>query len=166
MRPQTTTLTQAASGPVEWSGNSNWRGPTGFSHTGPGVVIHRLPIFRVRRCAEPPLSRDEAMTIYRYGRIAWVWRVAGGAALAGGLFLLSLALRFGTRRIPRAALGSPHLRLTAGGTFEQIPSPRIWVPVRRSLPAYFDLLAEIPDLDAFVQVAPLSPAVRRAIRDD
>jgi hypothetical protein len=147
------------------------------------------------------------MTIYRYGRIAWAWRVMGGAALAGGLFLLSLALRFGewtftamavpllvpvvalgwmvatrvdtdgdhlrvwtlgfvTRRIPRTALGRPHLRLTAGGTFEQIPAPRTWVPVRRGLPVYFDLLAEIPDLEAFEQVIPLSPAVRQAIRDD
>ena len=130
------------------------------------------------------------MTIYRYGRIAWVWRVIGAVALTGGLFVLSLALRFGEwtfvamavpllvpvlglgwmvatrvdadddhirvwtlgfvrRRIPRTALGRPHLRLTAGGSFEQIPAPRIWVPVRRGLPVYFDLLGEIPDLEVF-----------------
>lgn len=146
------------------------------------------------------------MTIYLYGRIAWVWRAMGGLALSGGLLLGALAVRFGDwtfvamatpllapvfalgwmvatrvdahedhvrvwtlgfarRRIPRAALGRPHLRLTAGGTFEQIPAPRIWVPVRRGLPVYFDLLAQIPDLDAFEAVVPLSPAVRQAIRE-
>ena len=146
------------------------------------------------------------MTIYRYGRIAWVWRVMGALALAGGLLLVLLAVRFGDwtviamaapllipvvalgwmvatrvdvdddhirvwtlgfgrRRIDRAALGRPHLRLTAGGTFEQIPAPRIWVPVRRGLPVYFDLMAYIPDLDTFEEVVPLSPAVRRAISD-
>ena len=40
VRPRTMTLAQEASGPVEWSGNSNWRGPTGFSQTGAGVVTH------------------------------------------------------------------------------------------------------------------------------
>jgi hypothetical protein len=147
------------------------------------------------------------MTIYRYGGIAWIWRSLGGVALAGGVLLVVLAIRFADwtfvamaapllvpvfalgwmvatrvdaeddhirvwtlgfarRRIARSALGRPHLRLTAGGTFEQIPAPRIWVPVRGGLPVYFDLLAEIPDLGTFERVVPLSPAVRRAISDD
>lgn len=146
------------------------------------------------------------MTIYRYGRIAWVWRTMGLTALVLGLALLLLAARFGDwtfavmalplllpvgalgwmvatrvdadgdeirvwtlglarRRIRLSRLGRPHLRLTAGGYFEQIPAPRIWVPVRRGLPIYFDLLAEIPDLASFERVVPLSPAVRRAIRN-
>jgi hypothetical protein len=40
VRPRGMTLPQPASGPVEWSGNSNWRGPTGFRHTGAGGVTH------------------------------------------------------------------------------------------------------------------------------
>jgi hypothetical protein len=29
-----------APGPVTWSGSADWQGPTGFSHTGAGVITH------------------------------------------------------------------------------------------------------------------------------
>lgn len=147
------------------------------------------------------------MTIYRYGAIAWIWRVLMAGAGTAGAGLLILALRFNDpwfvamalpllaptlalgwmvatridvrgdrlevrtlgfvpRRIAISRLGKPHLRLTAALTYRQISAPRLWIPVRGGLPVYVDLLAEIPDLDAFTRIVPLSPALRGSLQRD
>jgi hypothetical protein len=131
------------------------------------------------------------VTLYRYGIIAWVWRVVilgallgGGAAIAIGAQLMSGALvAFGSvlvapalffgavlavdvqlespdslrvqtlifwrRRVSRPDLGAPRVKTTAAGTTGPIHAPRAWIPVRGTLPIYFDLLGTIPDRRAF-----------------
>ncbi len=74
-------------------------------------------------------------------------------------------LAFIPRTVDAARLGRPRLRLMATATLVQVSAPRVWVPIQRSLPIYVDLLADIPDLGAFHEVIPLSPAVRRALSD-
>ncbi len=58
-------------------------------------------------------------------------------------------LGFVRRRIPRASLGRPRVRLTAQAAVSHIAAPRAWIPVARSWPIYVDLFADIPDPTAF-----------------
>lgn len=142
-------------GPLAWF----WRAVGGLGAAGGGLLLAlslRFGEWAFAAMAAPLLLPALALG----------WMVATRIDLVDADRLRVRTLGFATRTIARSALGRPHLRLTAGGTFEQIPAPRIWVPVRRGLPIYLDLLAEIPDLDAFERVVPLSPAVRRAIRED
>lgn len=145
------------------------------------------------------------MTIYRYGGLAWLWRILGLGAAAAGVFLLAAALRFDswtfvamalpllappallgpmvatrvdrvgdeltvrtlafvTRTIPREALGPPRLRRKATALVTQVHAPRLWVPVRGGPPIYLDLLAEIPDLEAFRAAFPLPRDIASALR--
>jgi len=58
------------------------------------------------------------VTIYRYGRLASVWRA---------LALFGLAA---------SALGRPRPRLTAESEMGQIAAPRAWIPVRGRGPGH------------------------------
>jgi hypothetical protein len=130
-------------------------------------------------------------TLYRYGRIAWIWRALILAALVGGSIcvyagvtleapvLLPVAapvilpalffgfvvatrvegladgslrvhtLLFARRRVDRARLGTTRVHFFAQATVTRVYAPRAWVGVRRGLPIYLDLFAEIPDRRAF-----------------
>jgi hypothetical protein len=130
--------------------------------------------------------------LYRYGLLAWFWRVllaialAGGGALIGFAFggswtlvwvalpLLLPAWFFGTvvatrvvrdgevlhvatllgwpRRVRLDRLGAPKRYRVAYGETTSCHAPRLWQPVRGTLPLYLDLLATIPDRRAFEQV--------------
>ncbi len=53
------------------------------------------------------------------------------------------------RRIPRERLGAPRLRERYESEQGPMYAPRLWVPVRGSVPVYLDLLGGIPDRRAF-----------------
>lgn len=130
-------------------------------------------------------------TLYRYGAMAWIWRVVIAAALTGGGGLALLAVRFADpglllialpliapalffgavlvvqvdrqsdtslriqtllfwrRRLDVARLGAPRLREMAQGDMLSVYAPRVWIPVRGSLPLYLDLLGTIADRRSF-----------------
>jgi len=129
--------------------------------------------------------------LYRYGAMAWIWRVVIAAALIGGggvallavqsadpglliftLILVAPALFFGAvfvvqvdrhadtslavqtlifwrRRLDGARLRTPRLRQMAQADSRPIYAPRVWIPVRGSLPLYIDLLGTIADRGTF-----------------
>jgi hypothetical protein len=58
-------------------------------------------------------------------------------------------LLFLRRRIARSELGRPRVRPWAQTWYGQMYAPSSWIPVRRALPVYLDLLADIPDRRAF-----------------
>lgn len=66
-------------------------------------------------------------------------------------------LAFWRRRIARDRLGKPRLKVYAQATIGGVSAPRIWVPVRGSLPIHVDLLGDIPDRRAFLAVFDLPP---------
>jgi len=103
----------------------------------------------------------------------------------GGLALVAPALFFGTvlvvqadkiadktleirtllffrRRIELVRLGSPVIRRKYRDAVMDFDAPRAWVPVKGSLPLYFDLLGQIPDRQAFMKTVGLSSATVRA----
>jgi hypothetical protein len=132
--------------------------------------------------------------IYRYGPIAWVWRVLIAFAFASGALLLFLGVRFGgwslplialplvapaaffgfalavridrvgdthlrvqnllfwPRRIAVDVLGSPKVRRVYHGRHGPMRAPAAWIPVRGRLPVYVDLLGDIADRQAFIDV--------------
>lgn len=66
-------------------------------------------------------------------------------------------LAFWRRRIARGRLGKPRLKVYAQASGGGVDAPRIWVPVRGSLPLHIDLLGDIPDRRAFLSVFDLPP---------
>lgn len=134
---------------------------------------------------------NDRITIYRYGPLAWIWRLFIAAFLAGGCLNLSLALRLGeiwllvgavallapalffgivlavrvdrvgrdglhvrtllfsSRRLRMGDLGRTKVRRQYHDEYGTIDAPRLWIPVRRSVPIYLDLLGQIPSHIAF-----------------
>jgi hypothetical protein len=60
-----------------------------------------------------------------------------------------VTLLFFSRRVTRSRLGTPRIRTDYEGRAGPIYAPRLWIPVRQSVPIYVDLLGEIPDRKAF-----------------
>lgn len=67
-------------------------------------------------------------------------------------------LLFWRRRVSRGQLGVPRVREVYHGSSGPMYAPALWVPVRRRLPIYLDLLGEIPDRRAFLAVFPVPRA--------
>lgn len=57
-------------------------------------------------------------------------------------------LIFWRRRIDSTRLGAPRLRQLAQTNSRAVYAPRVWIPVRGSLPLYIDLLGTIADRSA------------------
>lgn len=69
-------------------------------------------------------------------------------------------LVFLRRRIPIARLGAPRFKEVAYSNVTPVYAPRVWIPVRGSLwPIYLDLLARVPDRQAFLKVFPVGARV-------
>ncbi len=141
----------------------------------------------------PRAARPAArIVVYRYGALAWFWRVllagaiGGGAVLTAfaftaGWWLLAVALPlllpawfFGTvvatrvvrdgellhvatllgwpRRVRLDRLRAPTRYRRVYTDTQRIHAPRLWQPVRGTLPIYIDLLGHVPDPRAFEAV--------------
>ncbi len=132
-------------------------------------------------------------TVYRYGFLAWFWRILIFGALIAGAGAVFLAvntaspvlcvvaaplvipalffghvvatradkqedgsmriwtLLFTRRKVARAELGVARVRLLAQATTTSIYAPRVWIPIKRRLPIYFDLLARFSDRQEFLK---------------
>lgn len=71
-------------------------------------------------------------------------------------------LLFFRRRIELVRLGAPVVRRKYHDAVLDFDAPRAWVPVKGSLPLYFDLLGQIPDRQAFMKTVGLTSATLRA----
>jgi len=58
-------------------------------------------------------------------------------------------LVFWRRRLDAARLGAPRVREMAQDDMLSVYAPRVWIPVRGSLPLYLDLLGTIADRRTF-----------------
>ncbi len=151
----------------------------------------------------PAPAATRSLTLYRYGLLAWVWRVLiamflalGGvvvyAAATSGASILFVAagalivpaVFFGSavvvradrveggldvwtligwrRRIATVRMEPPRVRRAYEDGDALLHAPRAWIPVKGSCPLYFDLLADIPDRQAFLAAIKLSAASIRA----
>ena len=113
------------------------------------------------------------------GLASWsLWLFVGGLALiAPSLFFGAVlvvqadktvgetleirTLLFFRRRIELSRLGAPVVRRKYHDAVLDFDAPRAWVPVKGSLPLYFDLLGQIPDRQAFMKAVGLSSAALR-----
>jgi len=77
------------------------------------------------------------------------WMLAVRIDTAASDEIVVTNLFFVGRRIRRQSLGRPRVRRTAQGAVGHIAAPRAWIPVRRGLPIYVDLYADIADPPAF-----------------
>jgi hypothetical protein len=78
----------------------------------------------------------------------WVVVVSMEADEAGTLDIRTLL--FIRRRIRAADLGAPRARVRYRTETYDLAAPRVWVPVKGSVPLYFDLNARIPDRPRFL----------------
>lgn len=67
---------------------------------------------------------------------------------SGGLDVRTLL--FLRRRFSASDLGAPRVRIRYHSLPYSLSAPRVWIPVKGSLPLYFDLLGRIPDRQRFL----------------
>lgn len=71
--------------------------------------------------------------------------VVARATLVDGNVIEIQTLLLTRRRIPRALLGRPRVRMRYESENARFAAPRAWIPVQGSLPIYVDLQGRIPD---------------------
>lgn len=69
-------------------------------------------------------------------------------------------LLFWKRRLAISRLGRGRVRTRVEDSWGAVHAPRVWIPVAAGLPVHLDLLATIPDPQAFQRVFGITPKAR------